>query len=231
MTVHPRPSPLPLLLSGLAACSGAAPLPETGPAPDHAVSQSWSFDDAAAGRLPQGWHADFTGQGGDATWAVRRDDGALSPPQVLRLEKAASPSPVFNLALLREVTVADVDVAVSVRADTGRIDQGGGLVWRGRDAANYYICRLNPLEENFRVYKVVDGVRTQLHSADVDCVAGRWYRLRAVMVGGRIECYLDDVLLLAVADATFAAPGHVGLWTKADAATSFDDFRVTAAGR
>jgi hypothetical protein len=213
-----RPAAALSALVALAACAGTAPGPGAG-------SARWPFDDAPAGRAPVGWTFAYTGTGGDAAWAVAADASACSRPQVLRMTHARSPVPTFNVALLDEAAFGDVDVAVRVRADTGRQDQGGGI-WRARDAQNYYICRLNPLELNFRVYKVQDGVRTELGSADVGCDAGTWYEVRATMVGDRIRCFVDGVQRLQVRDATFPGPGRVGLWTKADAASSFDDFRA-----
>jgi hypothetical protein len=118
----------------------------------------------------------------------------------------------------------DLDLSVSFKAVSGKLDQGGGVVWRYRDEKNYYIARYNPLEENYRVYKVVDGRRTQLASADVTLSAGKWFTLRITQRGNSIKCYLEDKLHLEAEDATFSGAGKVGLWTKADAVTSFDQF-------
>ena len=113
-----------------------------------------------------------------------------------------------------------------VKAIKGKEDQGGGPIWRCKDQNNYYICRFNPLEGNYRVYVVKNGKRRQLDSIKVDTRPGKWYAVRAVMIGERITCYLDDRKMLEVTDATFAEGGMVGLWTKADAVTSFDDLYV-----
>jgi hypothetical protein len=111
--------------------------------------------------------------------------------------------------------------------DAGETDQGGGFVWRYRDADNYYVARYNPLENNYRFYKVVGGKRTQLATKEgVKAPAGSWHTLAVKMTGDRVECYLNDKLHLETKDATFAEPGKVGLWTKADAQTHFDLFQV-----
>ncbi|MBA3257018.1 MAG: DUF1080 domain-containing protein, partial [Pyrinomonadaceae bacterium] len=102
---------------------------------------------------------------------------------------------------------------------------GGGVVWRARDAKNYYIARYNPLEGNYRVYKVEDGRRTQLGTSDVKRSEG-WHTLRVTMTGERIECYFDGRKYLDVSDSTFKSAGKIGLWTKADAQTHFDDLTV-----
>ena len=116
-----------------------------------------------------------------------------------------------------------------MRGDT---DQGGGIVWRYQDANNYYVARLNPLEDNFRVYKVTAGKRDkEFQSETVKVKAVEWHTLKVRMVGDHIECYLDGKKYLDVKDATLTKAGKVGLWTKADAQTRFDGFRVTDLGK
>jgi hypothetical protein len=188
-----------------------------------------NFDDAPAGRCPDHWKIASTHAGKTlATWQAVADPAAPSAPNVFRLTRTDNRGGTFNLAIAHRTSLADVEVSVKVRADTGKEDQGGGLIWRCRDENNYYICRINPLESNYRVYKVVDGRRTQLASARVKTAVGRWYTLRAVMVGERIACHLDGREVLTAQDGALGNAGSVGLWTKADAASSFDDFDARA---
>jgi hypothetical protein len=181
------------------------------------------------GPEPRGWLAESTGGSGPAaTWQVRADSAAVSPPNVLSLVATNhSSQDRFNLFWSRDPRFEDGRIALAVRADEGEIDRGGGPVWRVQDANNYYICRINPLESNYRVYAVEKGVRRQLATALVDISAG-WHRIEVEHVGDRITCWLDDKKLLEARDATITVPGGVGLWTKADARTSFDDLVVTA---
>ncbi len=191
----------------------------------HAAPQGekqWSFDADEEGTLAAG----FTSEVGE--WKVVEDPTAPSGKRVFA-QLAESSRPTFNIALARDTSLRDVDVSVRFRAVAGSIDQGGGPVWRARDAGNYYIARYNPLEENYRVYKVVDGRRTQLGSADIEASEG-WHALRVTMAGDHIRCYYDEKLYLDVRDPTFDAAGKVGLWTKADAQTHFDDLRASEAG-
>jgi hypothetical protein len=180
-----------------------------------------------------GWRSESTGgEGPHATWAVRADAGAISPPNVMALVAPNHASEErFNLHWTRSIGFRDGRLGVAVRADGGEIDQGGGPMWRVRDAGNYYVCRYNPLEANYRVYVVANGVRRQLATAMVAADGAAWHRLEVEHVGSRIQCWCDGELLLTAEDATIDDAGGVGLWTKADARTSFDDLSVVGRSR
>lgn len=190
------------------------------------AGQAWIFETDEVGKTPPHWKFSYTNPAdGKATWTIAKDPQAMSGVNVLTLE-AKSGGPTYNLAMAEKTAYQDVDVRTRIRADSGKEDQGGGVIWRAKDENNYYIARINPLEGNFRVYKVVDGKRTQLQSADCSAESGRWHVVRAKMVGKHIQCFVDDQKLLDATDDTFKGAGMVGLWTKADASSSFDNFAV-----
>lgn len=196
---------------------------------DEPDSRAWTFDRLQSQIPPNGWSWGYTGPiNGSARWTVERDAKPMTGPHVLRVA-ALSDTRVFNVAMMAGIALGDVEVRTRIRADRGQIDQGGGLIWRCKDPSNYYICRINPLESNFRVYRVTNGKREQLQSVDVKTEAGKWYAVRAKMVGDHIMCFLDGTKLLDVRDSSITAPGKVGLWTKADASSSFDNFAVRKA--
>lgn len=180
---------------------------------------SWTFDTDKVGVTAMG----FTAEVGE--WKVVADETAPSRPNVLA-QMAKSASSTFNLTLISATTYQDTDLSVRMKAVAGEVDQGGGLVWRAKDAGNYYIVRYNPLEDNYRVYTVVNGRRAQLQSADVPHTDG-WHILRVTMTGDHIECYYDGKKYLDVRDTTFKETGKIGLWTKADAQSHFDDITVS----
>jgi hypothetical protein len=188
----------------------------------------WTFEDAAPDRLPEGWSSAKTGTGPGSVWKVVEDESAPSGKHVLAQTSAAAARPLFNLCVLDEASYGGVRFTVSFKAVTGTVDQGGGPVWRYQDADNYYICRHNPLEDNFRVYKVVGGVRTQLASVDLTAEAGKWHTIEVVMLDNKIVCSINGNKL-EVRDGAITMSGKVGLWTKADAVTYFDDFHVQRA--
>ncbi|MFN0059043.1 MAG: PepSY domain-containing protein [Planctomycetota bacterium] len=182
------------------------------------IFETWEVG-KAAGPFTFGFtHAET----GKASWSITKDATAPSGTQVLTLS-AESQGRTFNLALVPNARYQDIDVRAQVRANSGDEDQGGGVLWRCRDENNYYVCRINPLEGNFRVYKVVGGERNLLASAECETVTGKWHKVRAKMVGSEITCWVDGKKLLAARDEDHKDPGMVGLWTKADASTSFDD--------
>lgn len=198
-------------------------------AADEPKTLTHDFEAAKVGDVPKGWSVAKTGTGEGSVWAIAEDTTAPKGPKVLA-QTAVSPASMFNLCVLDDPSFADVEVSVSFKAVKGATDQGGGVVWRYADANNYYVARFNPLEDNFRLYRVVDGKRTQIGGNEkLTAKAGEWHTLKVRMVGEAIACSLNGKIEIKVKDKTFAKPGKVGLWTKADAQTYFDDFRATPA--
>ena len=111
------------------------------------------------------------------------------------------------------------------------LDQGGGVVWRAANAKNYYLCRYNPLEANIRVYKVVNGERIIIHSVENVEEKEGWQTMRVVTNGTRHEGHLNDQVRFSILEETFQEAGKVGLWSKADAQTHFDDLELEVMDR
>src|SRR5262245_4670418 len=139
----------------------------------------YTFDSEPEGTLPSAWIAAKTGDAPGSVWKIVADDTGGAGGRVLAQTSPDGPNPLFNVCVLKDSRAADVDLTVSVKAISGAQDRGGGLVWRYRDQNNYYVTRWNPLEDNFRVYHVVDGKRTQLASADVKLPPNQWHTVRA----------------------------------------------------
>jgi hypothetical protein len=197
------------------------------------------FDDAAAGAVPAGWSVVMTHTGGAPLWEVRRDDSAPSKPNVLAQVSADRTAGRFPLAIWDRVTCKDGTISVKFKAISGTVDQGAGLVWRYRDANNYYIVRANALENNVVLYKVQNGERVSL--APKGAVSNAygvkhrvpkqmWITLSVGFHGNLFSVSLDEEKLFEVEDSTFPGAGKTGLWTKADSVIYFDDFRVESEG-
>ena len=186
------------------------------------------FDHERTGTLPAGWRTGATKHAAPlASWSIVADAGAPTPPNALALTASThGSSGTFNLCWSEALRFQDGVIELSFKADKGEEDQGGGPIWRVQGENDYYVCRMNPLESNFRVYCVKGGVRRQLASAKVEAATGTWHRIRIEHDGQRIRCALDGAVLLEVTDDQLPAAGGVGFWTKADALTSFDDLRV-----
>jgi hypothetical protein len=178
---------------------------------DDSVERNWNFESDRIGSLPVG----FTQVVG--RWEVFADGDNRVLAQTAESERRA-----FNLTLIEDTRYQNLDVTVRVKASAGAVDQGGGLIWRAQDRNNYYVARYNPLEDNVRVYKVEGGRRTQLDHADAKGDR-EWHTLRITMTGREIVGYLDGRRLLVAEDSTFREAGKIGLWTKADARSVFDD--------
>ncbi len=185
------------------------------------------FSKSDLGKVPQGWKVDKTGQGEGSVWKVIADKTSPSKTGYVLAQTAASPRRMFNLCVLSDSKYGDVEVTVCFKAVKGKVDQGGGIVWRYQDANNYYVARMNPLEDNYRFYKVANGKRTQLATKEgLKVPAGEWHTLTIECEGNTIECELDGKDILKCKDSTFTKPGKVGLWTKADAVTEFAIFEA-----
>lgn len=201
------------------------PLAAMAEPPKKAVT--WDFEDAAVGKLPEGWTAAQTGDGEGSVWKIVEDKTAPSGTNVLA-QTAQGPGPFFNLCVADDAAFKDVELSVSFKAVQGKIDQGGGLVWRYADANNYYVARYNPLENNYRLYKVVAGKRIQLATKEeLKAPADQWHTLTIQMKGDHILGSLNGRTQLEAMDATFTKAGQAGLWTKADAQTYFDALIAT----
>ncbi len=133
----------------------------------------------------------------------------------------------FNVFLHRNLKAKDLKLSVWVKAIKGREDQGGGPIWRAKDANNYYVVRWNPLEDNFRLYYVKNGRRKMLASSRVKADPHRWHKIEVEHQKDLIKCYFDGRLLLQKKDQTFMKAGTIGLWSKADAQTAFDKLEIS----
>lgn len=190
------------------------------PRPGSVVTM-YSFDQDEAGRAPEAWE-EKTG----AVWKVVAEETAPSPPHVLTVLAGEEHAEAFNLVLAKEPRARVFHVSARIKPISGKEDQGGGIVWRAVDEKNYYLARINPLEHNFRVYKVVDGVRTQLGSVEVQAGAGEWHTMQIISLGTTFLCTVNRTWTLQFSDRTFPEAGRFGLWTKADAVTAFDDVEI-----
>jgi hypothetical protein len=191
-------------------------------------TRTMNFKKDDVGKVPSGWKADKTGKGEGSVWKVVEDPTAPSKSGYALAQTAESPGSMFNLCVADDTKYKDVEVSVAFKAMKGDKDQGGGIVWRYQDANNYYVARMNPLEDNYRVYKVIGGKRIQLETKEnLKVPAKEWQTLRITMKGDRIECFLDGKKELEAKDDTIKDAGKVGLWSKADAQTYFDNFKVS----
>ena len=182
-----------------------------------------NFDSSVPGSLPDGWRMGVTGSG-SPRWSVERDATAPSAPNVLRQSGRGT----FPWCV-KDATVADGFVEVKMKPVSGREDQAGGVVWRWKDGDNYYVARANALENNVSLYHTERGSRKTLKYVDAPVAAGAWHTLRVEFSGTRIRVSLDGVARIELDDTHIAGAGAVGVWTKADSVTLFDDFAYGAA--
>lgn len=217
-----------------AACSRRQPAPPPPPTTAGA-SLHLGFDDLPAGRAPAGFRCAWPGPADakPARWEIVADPAAPSPGQVLAQLDGDEANHRYPVALLEGRRWGDVRVSVAAQAVSGRRDRSFGVVVRAVDERNYYVARANTSGwgSNIRFYRFVDGVRRELDEWDGEILPGRWYNLQVEAVGDVFTISLDGMPVLRVQDATFAAPGLVGVWTKAESVARFDDLAITGLSR
>src|SRR5881296_656284 len=196
-----------------------------------ALADTVNFDTAEVGKPPTGWTATKTGKG-EAKWTIEKDDTAPSKPNVLKQSGQAT----FPVCIKDDTSLKDGFVEVKFKPVSGREDQAGGVIWRAKDSNNYYIARANALEGNVVLYKTVNGKRSPLdivgrkggYGVKEPVASGQWHTLRVEFAGNHFKLTFDGKHLFDVEDTTFTEAGKVGMWTKADSVTLFDDFTYGA---
>jgi hypothetical protein len=189
---------------------------------NHAIS----FESTEIGVTPQGWTSTLTGSG-NPKWTVESDRSAPSKVSVLKQSGRAT----YPLLLKNDTNIKDGFIEVKFKAIAGSQDRAAGMVWRASDANNYYVLRANALEDNVVLYKTVGGVRSELdivgrkggYGVSIPVPANTWHTLRVDFRASRFTASFNGKQLFEVEDATFTEGGKVGLWTKADSVTLFDE--------
>src|SRR5437773_4601288 len=189
-----------------------------------ALAETITFDDLKTGGPPPGWTATQTGSG-SAKWSVEKDGSAPSKPNVLKQSGQAT----FPVCIKNDTNLKDGFVEVKFKPVSGKEDQAGGVIWRAQDANNYYIARANALEDNVTIYHTINGKRVAFKNINTKVTSGVWHTLRVDFEGNKFTVTFDGTKVIEATDASFANAGKVGVWTKADSVTLFDDF--TYAGK
>jgi Domain of Unknown Function (DUF1080) len=190
-----------------------------------AQPKTFTFDTDAAGKAPAGFTSYSTGGGPAGKWAVTEMKDAPSGKYVVVQTDADKTDTRFPVLIADIGEYSDLDVSMKAKSISGKVDQGMGLVFRFRDPKSYYIVRANALEDNFRLYRMVNGKRLQFAGANVKVPANQWHTIRVVAKGDHITCWFDGKQLIDAHDKTYTT-GKIGFWTKADSVIAFDDLTV-----
>lgn len=182
-----------------------------------------NYDAEAVGHVPSGWTCGATGAGAPH-WTVESEATAPSRPNVLKQSGSAA----FPRCVKNEAAITDGMVEFKFKPISGKEDQAGGLVWRWKDSDNYYVARANALEYNVSLYHMSNGSRETIVYKDAPVAPGVWHTLRVTFKGASMQVVLDGKTYIDVRDEHIAGSGKVGVWTKADSVTLFDDFSYNA---
>ena len=177
------------------------------------------------GAAPSDFKFALTGKGSLGKWTVVNDESSFAG-RVIEQSSTDQTDYRFPLAILEPVVSKDIDVSVRFKPVTGRVDQAGGIAVRILDADNYYVVRANALEDNVRLYRVVQGRREQIGGKDTKVTSNEWHSLGVKAKGERFTIEFDGETLFSTSDTTFAGAGKIGLWTKSDSVTRFDQITI-----
>jgi hypothetical protein len=186
------------------------------------AAETVNFDDVKLGAMPPGWTATQTGSG-TAKWSVEKDNTAPSKPNVLKQSGQAT----FPICFKNDTNIKDGFVEVKFKPIAGKEDQAGGIIWRLQDANNYYIARANALENNVTIYHTINGKRTEKKRTKTTVAVNQWHTLRVDFHGNHFTVTFDGQKVIEWDDRTFKDAGKVGVWSKADSVTEFDNFTYT----
>src|SRR2546423_7894319 len=184
-----------------------------------AYAEVVNFDSAETGKPPPGWTATKTGKG-EAKWTVEKEDSAPSKPNILKQSGEAT----YPVCLKNDTSLKDGFVEVKFKPISGNDDQAGGVIWRCKDKDNYYVARANALEDNVTIYHTVKGKRSEKKRINTKVSSGHWHTLRVDFKANYFVVTFDGKKAFTWKDDTFKDAGKVGVWTKADSTTLFDDF-------
>jgi hypothetical protein len=205
-------------------------VPAETPAPVQTAGTSfiYNFDNEKSGLIPANFHSVRTGPGAQGQWLVIPDPSAPTRPNVVAQNSADPTDSRLVLLVANQGSFKDLRLSVKFKTVSGEVDRAAGLAFRLKDANNYYVLRVNTLEDNCRLYRVVAGKKRPFAGANFEVGTGEWHELTVECVGNKIICYYDGKKQIEATDDTFADAGKVGLWTKADSVTYFDDLTITA---
>ena len=189
----------------------------------------WNFDSDAADKTPAGFSFGRTGKGAVGRWVVRAATDAPSGGQVLAQVDADSTDYRFPVGVADSPVASDLRASVKCKPVSGKVDQACGLVFRYQDENNYYVTRANALEDNVNLYYVKNGRRTEIAGWRGKVTGQTWHELVVTAKGNHVAVEWDGKTIIEKTDDTFSQAGKVGVWTKADSVTEFDNLSLTPA--
>ncbi len=195
-----------------------------------AKSVTFDFDHFPTGSVSDDFVPVLSGVGQSIVWQIRTEPTARSGQKVLAQTSSEEGNPRFPLLIYKKLTEKNVEAGVSFKPISGKVDQAGGLIVRYQDQDHFYMVSANALEDEVRLYKVIDGVRHPIAGANTHIGTGEWHWMKLIVKDNHFQVFLEDALLFEADDTTYPQAGQIGLATKSDGVTVFDDFYITPLG-
>ena len=191
----------------------------------HAITQI-NIAGMQPGTTPSGFSFARTGSGAAGDWRIVADPSAAGQKAIAQISQDRTDYR-FPLAVYDAISARNVDVVVRFKPVDGAVDQAGGIAIRLTTPDDYYVVRANALEDNVNFYRVVKGRRSQIKGFETKVASGQWHTLGLRAEGERFTVSFDGTAIFTAQDSTFANPGKIALWTKADSVTRFDTIAIT----
>ena len=135
----------------------------------------------------------------------------------------------FPYAIAKDVEdFQNGEISIRFKLVAGQLDQCAGILFNSKPNGDYLTVRFNGKEDNLVLWTFTKGKRSFVKkgSENVPLQMNQWYSMKITVHGTSLQGYLNDKLLL---EYTLAEPvsGRVGVWSKTDSVSYFDDFTVT----
>ena len=189
------------------------------------------FEHFETGPVPKDFTPFLEGLGKESAWQIKSEPSALSGTKVLAQTSYDQIDNRFPILVYNDVTAKNVRVAVQFKTLSGKIDQAAGIIFRFQDPDHFYVVRANALEDTMQLYRVVEGMHHVVTSKNIHVESGKWHSLDVMIDDVHVTVFFDGQQLFDVRDETFPTAGKIGLLTKSDGVTLFDDLQVTVLDR
>ncbi len=199
----------------------------------------FNFGEYPFDQTPSNFVSAVTGRGKPGEWKIlldqapsmmpARDTNAPATTQhavLAQLERFALDQH-FPVLAYNDEKFDDFTFSTRIKIVGGAMAQMGGMVFRYKDAKNYYVLVASVLDKHFWFFKIVNGVRSdRLIGPAIEISKDEWHDISVQCDGNHINCLFDGKQVIPMITDDSFSNGKVGFWTKSDSVVYFTDAKV-----